>query len=69
MVCNSTSLSKASPDVPVFDLHTLEPPLEHVARTRPVTERVRHLEVVVVCSGGIDSCAVSVVSENAKEEA
>ena len=23
---------------------TLEPPLEHVARTRPVTEGVRHLE-------------------------
>ena len=25
-------------------LHTLEAPLEHVARTRPVTEGVRHLE-------------------------
>ena len=42
---------------------TLEATLEHVARARAITERVRHLGFVVVCSGGIDSRALSVVSE------
>ena len=30
----------------LWNIHTLEAPLEHMARTRPVTERVRHLEVL-----------------------
>ena len=48
---------------------TLEATLEHVARTRPVTKGVRHLEVVevVVYSGGTISWRLSVCRSAAEE--